>query len=414
MKNTNKLGVDVDDIVKIIKASKNTCHDCQTNTCKVHKAGGAGKIGGSGKSASTQSGNKIKMNRGGRFSGRAGKPSNQSSYTNDVFRQIPETTLQADTAKLSNELVKYQLELTRKQAENNQQQQNYQLINNQQQNNQQQNRFKSNKFLNDDDEYGTPPRFSNNYLSRGMNLSMLYDQKKRIDALESGNYFGRMMGNPQFNPTESSQIEFVDNDNYDDDDDEDEMSGSNLTTPIKVDGISMIEKSTAIKKPLIIGDLMEDPFADSVSIFEKVSTGYQFDNLNSPFVGDIPFVGNSPFVGDNPMKTTVGVSVNNPKQSVAFAEEEEPEPNNLVGVSVNNNIQYKKDDEDILSEQKPENQLKTKIRAGSGRKTTHTREFMVEKINFANDTLPPGRRYTNLKSKKILEIETIYLQIFGE
>jgi hypothetical protein len=408
MKETNKLGVDVDDIVKIIKASKTTCHDCQTNTCKVHKAGGTGKSDGSGKSASSQ----IKMNKGGRFSGRAGRPSSQSNYTNEVFRQIPATTLQADTAKLNNDLAKFQLELTQKQAENNQLQNNQLLQNYQMINNQQQNRFKSNKFLNDDDDYGTPPRFNNDYFSPSLNLSMLYDQKKRIDALESGNYFSRMMGNSQFAPTESPQIEFVENDDGTEKDENIVDEKPNSNSPFSLSSPNAeVDKKTGIfnkfmsrpkdyfKRMLPTGGgkakvfpQSNDGFTGNVSIFDKNTTDYQYDHLNSPFVGY------------NPMESSVGVSVNNNKQIKKTPQKSVPPPKQSAGFAE----EEEEEEDEIPSGQKPENKLKQKKRANTERLTEFNRDYLLEKIREHNNLLPKKDRIKDLHKKKVWELEKIF------
>ena len=361
MKKSNRLGVDVDDIVKIIKASKTICRDCENNTCKVHKAGGTSKADGASKSANSQ----VKMNRGARFSGRAGRPSSQTSYTNEVFRQIPETTLQADTGKLNNELVKYQLELTRKQAENNQLQnnqlQNYQMINNQQQN-----RFKSNKFLNDDDDYGTPPRF-NNYLSKSINLGMIYDTNKRIDNLEQ-NYF-RRMGNSQFAPTESPQIEFMDNDNFG----EDEMIGKNLNSSYQ-----------------------EEP---TVAMSES--------ELNNPYVkvnypNDTDVEGLNPMIDKEP-EAEFGVSVNN----------NAPKKKRNKKAKAKSNMEFETEDDDIPSRLKPQNRLIQK-RAGSARETELQKTYLLRKIREHNATLSREEKIKDLNRKTVPQLEKIYNEIYED
>ena len=74
----------------------------------IHHQSGGGKSGS------------IRMNRGMRISGRAGKPVLEAGLgvslgNPNVIRPSADTVLQQDTAKLSNELVKYQLELAKKQ-----------------------------------------------------------------------------------------------------------------------------------------------------------------------------------------------------------------------------------------------------------------------------------------------------------
>ena len=107
----DKLGLDLDEIIKIIKASKTNpskCNDCENNTCKIHKSNG--KPSGADKSSRGSKSVNIKMNRGIRISGRAGKPVLDAGLgvslgNPNVVRQSADTVLQQDTAKLNNELI---------------------------------------------------------------------------------------------------------------------------------------------------------------------------------------------------------------------------------------------------------------------------------------------------------------------
>lgn len=410
----DKLGLDLDEIIKIIKASKTNpskCNDCENNTCKIHKSNG--KPSGADKSSRGSKSVNIKMNRGMRISGRAGKPVLDAGLgvslgNPNVVRQSADTVLQQDTAKLNNELIKYQLELAKKQQADYEQYQTPRQ------------RFKSNKFINDDDEYNTSERFSNYALPRSISLGMLYETSNRLDNLET-NFF-KAKGNSKFDATdgqfsntdgmyEDNRVELIDNDSYA------LPVPNNLSSSLPED----LNLNSPFTSPLPKNDV-EEKIKDTKSMLSRFVDKFpRFLPAGGAKVSD--FVNNYPtpksgFAGDNPMIAQddgqVSVLPNNPEPDA------NPEPDFGIPSDVKtkkkvtlNPIKDTNTDNDIPTEEKPENLLKQRRRKDGKRQTNFHMNFMLRHIRAYNKTVPMADRYKNLEKLKVEEAEDIFNEIYG-
>ena len=461
----NKIDLDLDQIIKLIKASKTNpsqCNDCQNNTCKIHKSNG--KPSGADKSSRGSKSVNIKMNRGIKISGRAGKPvldagMGVSLGNPNVVRQSVDTVLQQDTAKLSNELTKYQLELAKKQQADYDQ---YKLHYDQYQaslNGGQ--RFKSNKFINDDDEYD---RFNDYFLSKGTSLGLINQTNRRIDNIEK-NYFKRK-GNPNFDATDGpddNRVEIIDggseNNVYDYNSQLPKpinlwtSPGSASSTASTIPLPSASSTATTIPLPSVSTELLPEnnviennendvvlnsPFAEPDKFPRYYSmlagggpvSGFVGDNpeQNSLFAGDnslfagdnSSFAGdNSSFAGDNPMFANLS---------------QEPDPGFGIpakSVKTKQRRQKLRKDLSILEESDsnmPENQsetqtqnedpeikqyktLKIKSQKSDERQTDMHKDYMLYKVRRFNKAVPKQERFPNPHMAKIKPLEKMVLAI---
>ena len=447
----DKLGLDLDQIIKIIKASKTNSNQCKGEKEPV-KQNKSSKLGKS-------SGGSIRMNRGMRISGRAGKPVLETGLgvslgNPNVIRQSADTVLQQDTAKLSNELIKYQLELAKKQQADYEQ---YQTPIQ---------RFKSNKFLNDDDEYGISKRFSNYALPRSISLGMMYETSNRLDNLES-NYF-KPKGNSKFDATdgqfsntdgtdEDNRVELIDNDMLGSAPTRDGRAGvlpndmlgsapndsyalpvpNNLSSSLSAVSSNTLPENdvdedlnlnSSFTSPLPKNDV-EEKIKDKKSMLSRIVDNFpRFIPGGGAkvhgFVNDYPEP-KSGFAGDNPM-IAQDVLPNNMLGSAPTRDDQTgvlpPEPEPDFGIPSNvkakkkatlNPIKDTNTDKSIPTEEKSENLIKQKRRVDAERDTDFQLKFMLRRIRAYNKTIPFADRYKGLENLRVRQVEDIYKEIYG-
>ena len=438
----DKLGLDLDQIIKIIKASKTNSNQKygENNTCKGGKSARtptkSNKMGGS-----------IKMNRGMRINGRAGKPVLDAGLgvslgNPNVVRQSADSVLQQDTAKLNNELIKYQLELAKKQQADYEQYYNNMLGSaptGQQ--------FKSNKFLNDDDEYTS---FNDYFLSKGTSLGLFNQTNRRIDNIEK-NLFKRK-GNPYFDATDGpddNRVEIIDGGS------ESDVYDYNSQLPKPINLWTSPGSASTIPLPSASSTATTIPLpSTSTELLPENNVIENNENdvvLNSPFTEPDRFkrpmlAGGGPvsrFVGDNPEQNS-SFAGDNPEQNSSFAGDnpmypnlsQEPESDPGFGIpakSVKTKQRRQKLRKDLpILEQSdsnmPENQsetqkqnedpkikqyktLKIKSQKSEERQTDMHKDYMLYKIRRFNKAVPKQERFLNAHMAKIKPLEKMVLAI---